>query len=321
MMKDKDIVKLAHKRFKLCEEADKENRRLFEEDLKFANGDSDNGWQWDETLIKSRDGKPSLNINKIKKHNRQIINEARQNKPSIRVYPVDDNSDKETAEIFNGIIRHIESNSNADIAYDTASEYAVDAGIGYWIVTTDYINTDSFDQEIYIEPVFNPLSVYLGKETIKNGVQVYPYGFIIEEMAKEVFEDTHPNSDYGRSEWPTSDNSWRTEDTVRLAGYYYIEEKEDTIYADEQGNVIKLSDVKDEQGKSQLKESDLKSRKISTPQVKWCLIAGDEILEKKDWLGKYIPIVRIVGSELIIDGKIERKGHTRQMKDAQRMYN
>jgi len=316
--KDKKIVDQAHKRFAWWQDTEHENNLLFEEDLRFANADSDNGWQWDEKLVKSREGKPSLTINKVKQHNRHIINEARQNKPSIKIYPVDGNADKKTAEIFNGVIRHIEANSSADTAYDTASEYAVDAGIGYWRVTTDYIDEESFDQEIYIKRVPNPLNVALGPHQEADGSDAQ-WGLIFEDVLKEEFDAIYPDADY--QGWETLDNGWQTEDTIRLAEYYYIEEKQDMLYADENGNVLLASKADPDMLAAIKVMPDIKSRKITVPQVKWCLIAGKQILDRKDWLGKYIPIVRLVGDEQVIDGKTVRKGHTRQMKDSQRMYN
>jgi len=153
--KDEDIVKEAHKRFARCEDREQENRELFIADLKFANADPDNGYQWDEDMLKKRtlDKRPALTINKVKQHNRQITNDARQNKPSIKVQPIDNGADKRTADVFNGIIRHIEAASTAETAYDTAAEFAVDAGLGYWRITTDYASDDSFDQEIFIKRV------------------------------------------------------------------------------------------------------------------------------------------------------------------------
>ena len=103
---DEDIVEEAHKEFSACEDRERHNMRPWLVDLKFANGDPDNGWQWDEKMRTAResDARPCLTINKTKQHNRQITNDARQNKPSIKVSPVDDGADKETADVLNGII-------------------------------------------------------------------------------------------------------------------------------------------------------------------------------------------------------------------------
>jgi hypothetical protein len=152
-------------------ERESDARDLWKKDLKFANADPDNGWQWPDDMRKSReaDKRPCLTINKTKQHNRQITNDARQNKPSVRVVPVDSGADRKTAEILNGIIRHIEANSSADTAYDTAAEHAVDAGLGYWRVITDYASDDSFDQDIFIRRVKNPLTIVLGPHNEADG--------------------------------------------------------------------------------------------------------------------------------------------------------
>ena len=65
----------------------------------------------------------------------------------------------------------------------------------------------------------------------------------------------------------------------------------------------------------------MQTRDILTEEIEWYLIIGDEVAETREWLGKYIPIVAVIGEETIIDGKMDRKGHTRALVDPQRMYN
>jgi hypothetical protein len=141
------IVAEAKERFARCEEHESEFRKRFVEDLKFANGDSDNGWQWPDQIRNARDGdsRPCLTINKTRQHNLQIINDAKQNKPSVKTLPVDGDADIEIAKILDGIVRHIEYNSHAEIVYDTATEFAVQAGIGYWRVVCEYAHDGSRD--------------------------------------------------------------------------------------------------------------------------------------------------------------------------------
>src|SRR5262245_42395055 len=90
--KDDKLVQEAQKRFGLCQDAESDFRTLFLEDLRFAHGDSDNGYQWPAEVRSARqlEKKPCLTINKTLQHNRQITNQARENKPAIRVSPVDD---------------------------------------------------------------------------------------------------------------------------------------------------------------------------------------------------------------------------------------
>lgn len=320
---DEELIQEAKDRFARCVDRESETRARWKEDLRFANGDADNGYQWDDAMRKSRelDKRPCLTINKVKQHNRQITNDARQNKPSVRVYPVDDGADKKTAEIFNGIIRHIEANSSADTAYDTASEFAVDAGLGYWRITTDYAAEDTFDQEIYIKRIKNPLSVYLDPDIQEADGSDAGFGFVFEDISKEEFEKKYP--DFDAISWPIEGgDDWLRKDTLRLCEYLKIVESYETLVASPDGQTFKLSEIEDKEMAKAIKaDPSFKKRKVCIKKGKWFLIAGDQIVERQDWLGKYIPIVRVVGDEVEIDGKIERKGHTRGMKDAQRMYN
>lgn len=314
--KDDKLIQEAKKRFQRCEDHESEVRPLFKEDLRFANADPDNGFQWPDALRKSRelDKRPCLTINKVKQHNRQITNDARQNKPSVRVFPVDNGADKKTAEILNGIIRHIEANSSADTAYDTAAEFAVDAGIGYWRVVTDYAADDTFDQEIFIKRVKNPLNILLDPDIQEADGSDARFGFVFEDMPKDEFEATYPDAE--PVSWDNPKDSWCTKDTIRVAEYFKKVETADTLFS----NGARASEL-DEAQLAEIKAMGLRSRQVKRTQVMWYLLAGDQILEQKEWPGRYIPIVRVVGEEVEIDGKVDRKGHTRSMKDAQRMYN
>lgn len=315
------LVDEVKKRFKRCEDFENDARNLWKADLRFANGDPDNGWQWEDAMRKSRelDKRPCLTVNKVKQHNRQITNDARQNKPAIRVYPVDSGADKKTADILNGVIRHIEANSNADVAYDTAEEFAVDAGLGYWRVVTDYASDDSFDQEIFVKRVKNPLNVYLDPDIQEADGSDARFGLVFEDLPKDEFEARYPNVE-GAS-WPLEGgDDWLRKDSIRLCEYFKRVESSDALWADANGNTFKASEM----GADALKaaaSAGWRSRPIKRHQVKWYLVAGDRVLEEKDWPGCYIPIVRVVGDEIEVDGKVDRKGHTRWMKDAQRMYN
>lgn len=322
--KDDDLLREAKERFQRCDDHESETRPLWKEDLRFANGDPDNGYQWPEHLRKSRENdpagsRPCLTINKVKQHNRQITNDARQNKPAVRVYPVDSGADKETAEILNGIIRHIEANSSADTAYDTAAEFAVDAGIGYWRVVTDYAADDSFDQEIYIKRIKNPLNVFLDPDIQEADGSDARYGFVFEDISKEEFERRYPNAE--PVSWESSGDGWLDKDKIRLAEYFKLHEEKDVLVAGPEGPFL-LSAITDKELVKAIKADEtMQKRDVLRKVGKWYLLAGSQCLEKKDWPGKYIPIVRVVGDEVEIDGKVARKGHTRMMKDAQRMYN
>ena len=320
------IVKEAHARFERCQEAESDFRKLFVDDMKFANGDADNGWQWPDTIRNSREGdsRPCLTINKTRQHNLQIINDAKKNKPSIKTLPVDGNADIEIAKILDGIIRHIEYNSHAEIVYDTATEFAVQGGIGYWRVVTEYAHDATFEQEIFLRRVKDPMMVYLDPDIESADGSDAKYGFVFEYLTKEEFESSYPNDEAKDINFPLerSGNAWLDKDKIRIAEYFCKSVKQEVLINHPEYGPILASDLPDQdEAKALLADSSVQKRPVEQPVITWYLLAGDKVIDTKPWPGRYIPIVRVVGEEIVIDGKVERKGHTRGLKDAQRMYN
>lgn len=183
--KDDEIVRIAKERFQRAMDFEGDFRKLFTDDLKFCHADSDNGYQWPETMRNRRteDAKPCLTINKTRQHALMVINEAKENKPSVRVSAVGGEASYESAQVLEGVIRHIEYQSNAADAYDTALEFQVEGGIGYWRVVTDYVNDNSFDQELFIRRIRNPLSVGAGLRFARDGRQRFEVGLRLRRHA------------------------------------------------------------------------------------------------------------------------------------------
>jgi hypothetical protein len=144
MAKD-DILKEAQEAFAECEAAERENRAAARDDIRFGRL----GEQWDPGVRakRSREGRPCLTINKLPPFIRQVVNDARQNKPSIKVMPQDSLADPATAAVLSGLIRNIEASSDADVAYDTALESAATSGVGYFRINLAYARDDNWDQE------------------------------------------------------------------------------------------------------------------------------------------------------------------------------
>lgn len=337
LSEDDKIIKEGKDDFNRCEEWESPFQTRFIGDIKFANADSDNLWQWPDTQHNSRVdlGKPCLTINKTRQHILQITNDAKQNKPGVNIRPVGGEATYDAAQVFEGIVRHVEYQSNAEQAYDRASVFQVQGGIGYWRVVTDYVSDESFDQEIYIRPIKNMLNVYIDPDISEADGSDARFGFIFEDVAKKVFEIQYPDfaDDVGSSTLNTMTDGWSSKEHVRVAEYYRRDTKKDKLctfivpppYAEAGQQIIvrKSKMTPDQKAIYELVKDDenTASRDIVTNEIMWYKIAGNKIIDRRPWLGKYIPIIRIVGEETIIDGKMDRKGHTRAMKDPQRIYN
>lgn len=315
---DEEILRIARERFKLASEAETEIRKLALEDLEFSSGDQ---WPGNIKLERSKDNRPCLVINRIPQFIRQITNDQRQNRPAIKVSAVDDKADIDTARILQGLIRHIEYNSNADIAYDTAFDGAVRKGFGYFRIVTDYVDPMSFEQEILIKRIRNSFSVYLDPNSKEPDGSDMNWGFVFEDISREEYEETYEDSALSQMDDWTSigdmHRDWVDKSSVRVAEYFYKDYKSVQIVQLSDGHVMEKSQL------PHLPEgiSIVAERTSLVPVIKWCKINGTEILQKTDWPGKWIPIVPVFGDELDINGKRILEGVVRHAKDSQRMYN
>lgn len=312
------LLESARQRFKLAAEAEGDYRKEALDDQKFVIGE-----HWPEEAKRDRyaDGRPCLTVNKIPQFIRQITNDQRQNRPAIKISPVDDNADVETAKILQGIIRHIEYNSGADVAYDTAFESAVIHGRGWFRILTKYLTELSFDQELIIEAVPNPFSVYPDPASVKPDGSDMQYLFIEEFLALEEYKERYPDSEISGVDATQTNGAsapdWMTGEKVRVVEYFYKEVKEEPIVLLKSGEVVKRADLPKDFPKDMI----AKERVAEIPVIKWAKLNGVEILEEREWIGNYIPVVPVLGAQYFVDGKRVLEGIVRHAKDSARLYN
>ena len=308
---------------KFANDADTMNRQEALEDLKFGAGD-----QWPVELQNSRnlESRPVITVNKVDNYCRQVSNQQRQQRPRIKVHATNTHEDMVDAQTISGIIRHIEVNSNADHAYDNAFEYAVRMGWGYMRVRTDYISEDSFDQEIYIDPIDNPFTVYFDPNSVAPDGSDADRCLITTMMLKEEFRKLYPDADDGGTSFTQrgtgdSQSEWITKEDIRLAEYYYTVREKATLYLLSDGSATFADD------KDFFKRLDaygitvIDKRDSFKKTIKYCKMTAVEVLEERDWAGKYIPIVPVYGRHIVIGDKRKKFGMIRYAKDPQRMYN
>jgi len=311
----------AMKFLRLTTDADQSNRSEALEDLKFASGD-----QWPTEIQNSRnlEARPCLTINKIDPYIRQVTNQQRQARPRIKVHGTNTSSNEKLAEILTGVIRHIEVNSDADQAYDTAFDYSVRMGWGYFRVITDYIRDDSFDQEIYIRPIDNPFTVYFDPNSILPDGSDADRCLITTVLEKKIFEEMYPDADLGNFTLRgTGDDSaeWIMKDDIRIAEYFYTERKAAKLLQLSDGTTLYEDELPDKQILAMAGITIVGERDSMRKQIKWCKLTAMEVLEERTWPGKYIPIVPVYGQQLVIESKRKKYGLVRNAKDPQRMLN
>lgn len=322
---DHDILFEARERHRQGTDWETTFRSNFRDDVKFYNGDSENQWQWPDNMLSDRGERPCVTINKTRQHCLQIVNDARQNKPMIRISPTGDEATKASADVFQGVCRHIEYESNAGVAYDTATEHQVQGGIGWWRVTREWEHEKSMQQVLRIRRVKDALSVLMDPDIQELDGSDANWAFVIDDVPRDQFELKYPEYadriPQGAVAGPVIEGGWLDQDHVRVAEYFRKVTREDTLHLLPDGSTIRESELGMPQSLNNVRVLSVKSRRMMEPRIEWFKIVGGEIVDEAIEPGKYIPLVRLIGEETVIEGKLERKGHVRNLKDPQRIYN
>lgn len=313
----------AVKRFNRSAAAEAFNRKEAVDDLRFKSGEQ---WPADIKSARTIEKRPCLTINKVKTFVHQITNDQRQNRPAINVSPVGDKSDPNTAKMLKGLIKQIERESNADVAYDTAFDSAVSNGWGYWRILTDYEDSDTFDQVIKIERIRNPFRVYLDPDSQQPDGSDAKWCFISDLVTREEYKDLYPKAkpeNWEESGMGDEYRYWVTSTHVRIAEYFYCEYVYKTLVALQNGHVGYEDELTPDL-QAEIKANPglvTKKRECQIQSICWDTITAHQVLEEHDWAGKWIPVVKVIGDEVDVEGKNHLSGIIRDAKDPQRMYN
>lgn len=318
------FLQLALERFKVASDAESRWRRDALEDFNFYLGEQ---WPVDIKTQRDRDRRPCLTINRLKPMKRIVCNEMRQQRPSIQVNPVGDGATVETAEIEQGIIRHIEVNSDAEIAYDTADDHMVIGGRGWLEASTRYRTGRTMSQEIHIAAATNPFMHYTDPNAAELDKSDAEWHFKIWDFTRKEFEDKYPDSEAASlSDFSSvGDNAkdWLQKDAVRVAEYWYIDHEDSMLYQLEDGSIV------EELPEGVTKESPgVDSRPWQKPVCMWCKITAVDVLDGnaegtagRETVWDSIPNIPVIGEELDVNGKVHMSGMVRDAKDPQRQFN
>lgn len=317
--KDEAELAVIRKRFGSACDAEDENRRNYVADLSF----SVSADQWDEETKRKRGrGRPALTFNRLNGVIKQIIGDYRQNKLSIKVLPADGDASEESAELIAGLIRNIEAQSNADLAYTTAFETALRGGFGYWRVAAEYTGDDTFDQDLVIKPITNPLTVYFDPAARLPTRADAGWCFVTEFMNKEAFQKAYPKAPI-RPFDDTADWSkdWFRGEDVRVAEYFAKERYAARLAAFDNGLVVDVESDDEIYALERIGVRLVREREAERTKIVWKKLSGQTVLDTREYKARYLPVIRVAGEEVDVEGKLLTRSAIFYAKDAQRNLN
>lgn len=326
---DKAIWQECADRLKIAIEAETLNRQEGLQDLEFLDGQ-----QWPDDLYNFRklNKRPSLTINHTQTFCWRVINNLREQRPRIKVHPIA-RSEVEDAKVVAGLIRHIETRSDAGVAYDYGAEFAVTLGWGFWRLVSEWADEKSFEQELRLLPIVNPFTVYMDPSSVMPDGSDQTWCIISEKLKRIEYKRLYPKEEPDQFEnlgpGDALEADWQSVEEIRLAEYFRIVERKATLYRLTSGAGIWPEDFerfKDRiraAGHDLLKDED--GEPVKRPSVRrvieWYRISGTMVIDKREIPGHWIPVVRCQGNALNLNGQMRRKGMVRDLRDPARMYN
>lgn len=301
-------------------EWDRVNRDQALDDKKFAVGE-----QWDPIVLEQRKGLPCLVINNIPQFTAQLVGDWRESRRAIKIIPSND-EDTDVASVRGDLIRAIEMQSRADRVYDSSFESLVQCGDGAFRIAVEYAKSDVFDQDLFIRPIEDALSV------VWDRFSVDPTG----RDAKRVFvDDRIPKKEFKRK-WPEHDPSelmgddnlktlqisgWVDQNSYRITEYWRLIERKKNMGLFENGKIFEVSD-------DNVEELMNANGNLVRQRESWCtyaqmhLVTGFCILSGPyEYKLNRLPIIRMSGRVTNVGGRRVRYGLVRFMKDAARLKN
>lgn len=322
--KDAGLVEEVIECFDVAWSADRSNRLEASSDLRFLAGD-----QWPQAVRLQREAgptpRPMLTINLLPAMVQQVTNEIRQADLGIKVSPVDGKGDKEIAKIYNGLLRQIQANSSASHVFASAAESQVACGIGWVRIRSDYTGEDSFDQELILELIRNPMSVYCDPAATEADRSDAMWIGVTELVPKSTFKLRYPGAAIDDVSVPNDNTTsaflWNMGDDVRIAEYWKRTEVMVDLALMQSGEVIKLDGLPP-QMLATIQPMIQGQRKAKSYKVDQYIVSGSEKLSgPHPWPGMHIPLVPLIGKEVPLEHGMYRHGMVRFARDAQQLYN
>jgi hypothetical protein len=338
-MSDETDLQDAADEWRLSEDGYGHQRAQELADLKFEMGQH---WTEADLAWRQKKKKPAFTVDQLSGQVAKVTNAPIQR---IVVSPNGGGLDPKSAEYWQGICRRIETLSSAEDVYRWARRHAVVMGRGFWRVRHDYFGafetnpTGQYDMSVFdnvdirIEPFVNQHAVRPDPRIRTLDGSDQRFCLITEDLHWPELKRMHPGvtittRDQSRHMTDVGDApaEWATENSVRLAERYYIEDEHVTLCALAPGTQLPdgaQSDrpmvIQKDAKATYPKEAILAEHRFTIPRVKWMKYTWFEVIDRADVPGRFIPVVQIVGERRVVNGKTDCRGMVRMAKGPQQL--
>lgn len=280
----------------------------------------------DEATGRTIPAKPTLSANLLDQNLQQVMSEARQARLALTVKPKTGLANTKTSDYFKGLIRSIQVESGALAVRLWALERAMKAGRGTYLIEADdatepadeRVSEADFDTDLRVVRLLDQSTVYW------DPYRQYPDN---RDATKCLITDWTSEAERLRR-WPdkpiiptegafdSETHDWFAADThnpgqrrVRVGRYYRVEFTKRILAYHPKVGVAWLEQM-EEPYASEVKAGaeGTKQRQRDRRKIVIYHVDGSQVLDRVPWLGRYIPVIEVIGKEYFVQGKRRWKG-------------
>lgn len=289
--------------------------------------------QWDPYAWEKMDGRFRGTFDMCSPIIDQIAGEIDQSDFTLKVSPSGGQSTKDTAKILDGLVRNIRNISNAEIVFSQAGRSNVVGGFDAWEVAQDWIDGDSFDQDLFIRRIPNAVdSVWFDPGSVMQDRSDAMWATKLVNMPSVDYHDRWPDGG-GMSvgDDRRSNAYWDRKDSITVGQFLYrkpvnidiVRMNNGAVYKDDE-NFEKVRDELSQQGITiEIGEDGEEKRRTRKSWRVWSrMYDGDDWLQgAEETVFDFIPIIPVYGNFDNIENKSIYYGKIENLYDSQRSLN
>jgi hypothetical protein len=305
-----------------AQDADTDNRDRVREAHLFVN--SRDG-QWEPEWWNANEGKPRYTFDLTTPVVDQVHSSIEKLDFDIRITPAGGESTKQDAQLMDGIVRNIENISNSKAIFNMAGRSIAVGGLGAWVIKQKFVDDNSFDQDLVIEPLANVVdSVWFGPFKHPDGRDMR-HCFVLEGVPKADYEERWPEGSGKSVDQARDSQAFQDKhDQIIVGQAYWMTEKPRVLNLMSDGRILEDTEenqsIMDELAAGGITVVD--SRVVKKNIVKTRLFdGGDWLNEEQETVFNEIPVIPVLANFEIFEDKLLYHGTVEKLMDAQRVFN
>ncbi len=285
------------------------------------------GGQWEASVWAQTVSRPRFQIDLMFPLVNAIATKMDKSRFDIKTIPASGDASKKVANTYDGIIRHIENKSEAQVVYNTMGRSIVESGISGLRVDLKFENSYNFDKDLLINYIPNFKDrVWFDPGADDQTKDSAEWVMVLTPTLRSKYEKKYPEGSGQSLNQNILSNYYYYKPDYIIIGEYFWKEKESVELVQMSNGMVLKRDDTFEFTVEKLKDfgvTEIDERKAEVDVVYKRMMDGDDFLDtsKEKTVFKRLPIIPCYGNYSVIEDKQVYFGEPEKLLDVQRVFN